>query len=132
MKIILIKYIKLYNTNNNNNKIIYYLKMFSMLKKAKEGLKNILDDEPKFNGYMDSCFEKVDTDNSGYIEEKELETLIKKVTELFKFKKIEVTEEQINNALKLMDTDKDGKISKEEFRKTSRTKLLAIVNDNSS
>ena len=46
--------------------------------------------------------------------------------------KIEVTEEQINNALKLMDTDKDGKISKEEFRKTSRTKLLAIVNDNSS
>ena len=103
-----------------------------MLKKAKEGLKNILDDEPKFNGYMDSCFEKVDTDNSGYIEEKELETLIKKVTELLKFKKIEVTEEQINNALKLMDTDKDGKISKEEFRKTSRTKLLAIVNDNSS
>ena len=31
-----------------------------------------------------------------------------------------------------MDTDSDGKISKEEFRKTSRTKLLAIVNDDSS
>jgi Ca2+-binding EF-hand superfamily protein len=81
---------------------------------------------------MDSCFDKVDADKSGYIEEKELETLLKKVTELFKFKKIEVTEEQINNALKIMDTDSDGKISKEEFRKTSRTKLLAIVNDDSS
>ena len=103
-----------------------------MLKKAKETLKSVLDDEPTFNSYMDSCFDKVDVDKSGFIEEKELETLIKKVTELFKFKKIEVTEEQINNALKIMDTDKDGKISREEFRKTSRTKLLAIVNDDSS
>ena len=103
-----------------------------MLKKAKEKLKSVIDDETTFNSYMNYCFNKDDDDISGYIEEKELETLLKKVTELFKFKKIEVTEEQINNALKIMDTDSDGKISKEEFRKTSRTKLLAIVNDDSS
>ena len=54
-----------------------------MLKKAKEKLKSVLDDEPTFNSYMDSCFDKVDVDKSGFIEEKELETLIKKVTELF-------------------------------------------------
>ena len=53
-----------------------------MLKKAKETLKSVLDDEPTFNSYMDSCFDKVDVDKSGFIEEKELETLIKKLNYL--------------------------------------------------
>ena len=37
-----------------------------------------------------------------------------------------VPEEKVKSALELIDTDKDGKVTKEEFRKTSRAKLLAI------
>ena len=66
-----------------------------MLKKAKEKLKSVLDDEPTFNSYMDSCFDKVDADKSGYIEEKELENLLKKVTELFKFKKLKLQKNKL-------------------------------------
>ena len=59
--------------------------MFSgLFSKAKNALKEVLDDEPKFNGYMDKCFDKIDSDQSGFIEKEEVETLIKTIALQFK------------------------------------------------
>jgi Ca2+-binding EF-hand superfamily protein len=102
--------------------------MFSgLFSKAKNALKEVLDDEPKFNGYMDKCFDKIDSDQSGFIEKEEVETLIKTIALKFK-KDFEVPEEKIITVLESIDKDGDGKISKEEFRTTSRLKLLSLVN----
>ena len=98
-----------------------------LLHKAKEAIKEIANDEVKFNGYMDKIFEKVDKDENGFIEKQELETLIKEIALKFK-KDFEVPEDKVQSVLEKIDTDGDGKISKEEFRKTSRLKLLSLVN----
>jgi Ca2+-binding EF-hand superfamily protein len=102
--------------------------MFSgLFSKAKNALKEVLDDEQKFNGYMDKFFDKIDSDQSGFIEKEEVETLIKTIALKFK-KDFEVPEEKIITVLESIDKDGDGKISKEEFRTTSRLKLLSLVN----
>ncbi len=102
--------------------------MFSgLFSKAKNALKEVVDDEQKFNGYMDKFFDKIDSDQSGFIEKEEVETLIKKIALKFK-KDFEVPEEKIITVLESIDKDGDGKISKEEFRTTSRLKLLSLVN----
>lgn len=102
--------------------------MFSgLFSKAKNALKEVVDDEQKFNGYMDKFFDKIDSDQSGFIEKEEVETLIKTIALKFK-KDFEVPEEKIITVLESIDKDGDGKISKEEFRTTSRLKLLSLVN----
>ena len=102
--------------------------MFSgLFSKAKNALKEVVDDEQKFNGYMDKFFDKIDSDQSGFIEKEEVETLIKTIALKFK-KDFEVPEEKIITILESIDKDGDGKISKEEFRTTSRLKLLSLVN----
>ena len=64
---------------------------------------------------------------SDFIEKEEVETLIKTIALKFK-KDFEVPEEKIITVLESIDKDGDGKISKEEFRTTSRLKLLSLVN----
>lgn len=98
-----------------------------LLNKAKDAIRDIASDEIKFNGYMDKVFDKVDSDENGFIEKEELETLIKTIALKLK-KDFEVPEEKIQSILETIDTDGDGKISREEFRKTSRLKLLSLVN----
>lgn len=95
------------------------------LGKAKSSLKAIADDEPKFNGYMDNAFDKFDKDKSGFIEKSELKDLVNEIIKIFK-KETQLTEDQLKKVFELMDSDGDGKISKEEFRKTSRTRVLQI------
>ncbi|MCQ2816078.1 MAG: EF-hand domain-containing protein [archaeon] len=93
--------------------------------KAKASLKAIADDEPKFNGYMDNAFDKFDKDKSGFIEKAELKDLVNDIVQKFK-KDTDLSEDQLKKVFELMDDDKDGKISKEEFRKTSRARVLQI------
>ena len=97
-----------------------------VLSKGRTSLESILNDEGKYNNYSDSAFEKVDTNKNGYIEKDELAKLIDELIAKFK-KDTKVPEDKVKIALELIDTDGDGKISKEEFRKTSRTKLLAVI-----
>ena len=40
-----------------------------------------------------------------------------------------ISEEHVKKVLEQIDTDNDGKISKEEFTKTSRLKLLEAYKD---
>ena len=75
---------------------------------------------------MDTAFDKVDVDKNGYLEKEELRELVQDLVNKLK-KDTNVPEDKVKSAMELIDTDGDGKITKEEFRKTSRTKLLAIV-----
>ena len=97
-----------------------------MVDKGKSSFKSILNDEKKYNEYSDNVFDKVDKNKNGYIEKNELANLIQELINKLK-KETKIPEDKVETALKVIDTDGDGKISKEEFRKTSRTKLLAIV-----
>ena len=97
----------------------------SLVNKGKTSLKELLDDEEKFNNYMDTAFDKVDVDKNGYLEKEELRELVQDLVNKLK-KDTNVPEDKVKSAMELIDTDGDGKITKEEFRKTSRAKLLAI------
>ena len=98
----------------------------SLVDKGKKSLKGILSDEKQYGEYSDSAFDKVDTNKNGYIEKDELNGLIQELITKLK-KDTRIPEDKVQSALELMDTDGDGRISKEEFRKTSRTKLLAAI-----
>ena len=98
----------------------------SVVNKGKTSLKDILNNESKYNEYSDTAFDKVDTNKNGYIEKNELGALVQELITQFK-KDTTVPEDKIQSALEVMDTDHDGKVSKEEFRKTSRAKLLAAI-----
>ena len=74
---------------------------------------------------MDTAFDKVDVDKNGYLEKEELRELVQDIVHKIK-KDTNVPEDKVKSAMELIDTDGDGKITKEEFRKTSRAKLLAI------
>ena len=97
----------------------------SLVNKGKTSLKELLDDEEKFNNYMDTAFDKVDVDKNGYLEKEELRELVQDIVNKLK-KDTNVPEDKVKSAMELIDTDGDGKITKVEFRKTSRAKLLAI------
>ena len=49
----------------------------SLANKGKTSLKDLLEDEAKFNSYMDTAFDKVDVDKNGYLEKEELSLGIK-------------------------------------------------------
>ena len=98
----------------------------SVVEKGKQSLKDIVSDEQKYGEYSDTAFDKVDTNKSGYIEKDELNALINELISKLK-QDTRVPEDKVETALKTLDTDGDGKISREEFKKTSRTKLLSIV-----
>ncbi len=97
-----------------------------MIDKGKKSLKSLLNNEQKYNKYSDTAFDKVDKDKNGYIEKEELTLLIQELINKIK-KDIKIPEDKVKKVLEIIDTDKDGKLSKEEFRKTSRTKLLSII-----
>ena len=68
-----------------------------------------------FGQIVDNAFMEADTDKSGFIEMNELTVVIAKI-----HKQLDLpypSQEVMNEYLKQFDTNKDGKISKEEFVK---------------
>jgi Ca2+-binding EF-hand superfamily protein len=84
-----------------------------MEEQKKELRKKILD-ENIFGPIVDNTFRNADINNSGYIEKKELYILLNKIRQNLDIPL--AREEDVNNELIRLDTNKDGKISKEEFR----------------
>ena len=56
----------------------------SAVNKGKTSLKGLLDDEEKFNNYMDTAFDKVDVDKNGYLEKNELRQLVQDIVNKLK------------------------------------------------
>jgi len=91
------------NTNNNNIN----------LKTNKKTIININDG--MFGQILDKTFNEADINKSGFIEYNEFKEFMAKIHK--KLNLPEPTDNDMNEYLKKYDTDKDGKISKQEFVK---------------
>ena len=80
----------------------------------KEKVKQQIMQESVFGPMVDKTFADADLDKSGFVERAELAILLKSIHATLNIPA--PTEEEINNELKRLDLNKDGKISKEEFR----------------
>ena len=79
---------------------------------SKEQLEHLFDDFT-FLPMVDFYFSSTDTDNSGFIEKKEINKFLSKFA---KDRSIDPpTDKEIEETLKKFDTNKDGKLSKKEF-----------------
>ncbi len=81
---------------------------------SKEKIKKEVLDEKNFGPLVDKIFQQNDVNNSGYIEQNELAELLNNLFEQWNLPKLK--NEQIEAELKRLDKNKDGKISKQEFR----------------
>ena len=79
---------------------------------SKEQLEHLFDDFT-FLPMVDFYFRTTDTDNSGFIEKKEINKFLSKFA---KDRSIDPpTDKEIEETLKKFDINKDGKLSKKEF-----------------
>ncbi|EGR30743.1 hypothetical protein IMG5_124560 [Ichthyophthirius multifiliis] len=77
--------------------------------------KLILKDKQKLNNITEQIFKQVDINNSGFIEKNELEQIMVEVTSEIGIDK--PTKEEIEEILKELDDDDDGKLSIKELYK---------------
>ena len=85
----------------------------------------ILNDEPKFQAICKTVFNEFDKDKSGHIDIKELEAALQKMA---KSNSLPVPSKQdIQDALKLYDKNKDGKIELKEFTEVTRESYRKAV-----
>lgn len=80
----------------------------------REKVKQQILNESVFGPMVDKTFADADLDKSGFIEKAELAILLKSIHATLNIPA--PTEAEINNELKRLDINKDGKISKTEFR----------------
>ena len=95
-----------------------------MEEQKKELRKKILD-ENIFGPIVDNTFKDADINNSGFIEKNELFILLNKIR-----KNLDIpsaTEKDVNNELNRLDTNKDGKISKNEFRELVKEIIMFSI-----
>ena len=81
---------------------------------SKEKIKNEVLDEKNFGPLVDKIFQQNDVNNSGYIEKHELTGLLNNLFDQWNMPRL--TDNQVEAELKRLDKNKDGKISKKEFR----------------
>jgi len=75
---------------------------------------DILEDKEKIKVITKAAFEAIDVNNQGFIERKEVETLLLNIAKDMNIKK--PTKEETDEVMKQLDHDKDGKIRPEEFQ----------------
>ena len=88
-------------------------------------VKKILADEEKLAKVCKAVFEQVDSDKSGFIDEKELAATMKMLAGDLGIP--EPSEDEVKEAYKALDTNCDGKISLDEFSVLTKQLLQAIA-----
>ena len=99
--------------------------MSGLTPEMRENVKKKVLDESNFGPIVDNLFSQTDKDNSGEIDRKELGNLLAELGQILGIPP--PTEEDIENELKRLDVNKDGKISKKEFRVLVKDLVLLVV-----
>ena len=81
---------------------------------TKQSIQDILDDDEKLTQVSDAVFDEVDKDKSGLIDVTELGNAMKNVATASEIPP--PSDENIQTALRALDTNNDGVINKEEFK----------------
>ena len=84
-----------------------------MASKNDLAIDDILKDKAKLRAITEAAFKAVDTDNSGFLEINELETVMTNVANDIGVEK--PTKAEVEEVLNELDTNKDGKLSIDEF-----------------
>jgi Ca2+-binding EF-hand superfamily protein len=92
---------------------------------SREEIETILNDESKLNEIVKAAFESVDTDGSGYIEEAELKVVMTSVARDINMP--EPSQEDVSKVLIELDSNRDGKVSQEEFKVLIRQVLELML-----
>jgi Ca2+-binding protein (EF-Hand superfamily) len=90
----------------------------------KEEIKLLLEDENILKELVETAFKKVDTDQSGTIDKKELKALM---DEASKGKFEPLTEDELNEIYAGLDKNNDGQITCDEFAVLIKTVLEAMM-----
>lgn len=90
-------------------------------------IKDILQDKDKQGKLAKAAFDAVDTDKSGYLERNELEAVMSSVSSEFDFD--QPTKEDVDEILKEIDVNSDGKISLNEFQAQIK-QILNVMAEN--
>ena len=90
-----------------------------------EQLQNILNDPVQLDAHIKSIFDEVDSDKSGFVDEIELESILKKFAQTNGGDA--PSKEEVAKTLKTLDLNQDGKISLDEFKVLAVKMLTATV-----
>merc|ERR1711898_10404 len=85
-----------------------------------EKIRELVNDESKLKEFSDEAFDQLDDDGSGFLEPTE----IKQVLEQFGSSP---TDEQLNDVVRDLDKDNNGKIDKEEFMMLFKNVLTMML-----
>lgn len=95
---------------------------------SRQEIEAILNNEAVFNQVVRSSFESVDKDGSGFIDESELRTVLSGVT---KDKGRNFSDSEVSGMLRELDSNRDGRISIEEYKALIR-QVLEIMKEEAS
>ena len=88
-------------------------------------IKNLIDTPELLDGVVEKAFKSVDTDNSGSIDEQELEKVLAQISSDMGAEP--PTKEDVKEVLEELDEDHNGTIEMKEFKMLIKDILKALI-----
>ena len=99
-------------------------KMLGLTAEIKASIKDRVYDVKNFGPIVDKIFDETDIDHSGYIDKSEMKKLLSKIGKCIE---CPIPEEEMDDEINKIDTNKDGKISKKEIRPLVKELVLLVL-----